>query len=71
MPYADLSLKNAAALIGAGALDKGFAALEYAFERYEVWLKIPKGKRMEFGNLAVFGGAQIKKCDDSDVVNNL
>lgn len=26
---------------------------------------------MEFGNLAVFGGAQIKKCDDSDVVNNL
>ena len=67
--YADLSLKYAAALIGAGAFDRGFSALEYAFERYKLWLKIPKGKRMEVGSPAVFGGAQIIKCEHSHVVN--
>ena len=59
--YAECTLKAAGALIGCGRTDEGFSMLEKAFLRYEHWLKIPDGARMDVGCHGVFGGAKITK----------
>jgi len=63
--YAEFTLKGAAALIGCGRTDEGFALLEKAFPRYERWLAIPDGALMDAGEAAVFGGAKITKWDST------
>ncbi len=67
--YADLCLKAAGALIGAGELDEGYAYLESAFELFEVWQRIPNGAKMEVGNPALFGNAKISKIEKNCEVN--
>lgn len=59
--YADLCLKAAGALVGAGKTDEGFAYLEKAFHWFEVWLQIPDGKKMSVGNPALFENVRISK----------
>lgn len=62
--YAEFSLKAAAALIGCGKTDEGFAQLEKTFGLYERWLKIPAGQLMDTGVPQAFGGAKISKWDN-------
>ncbi|MBQ8510277.1 MAG: helix-turn-helix transcriptional regulator [Clostridia bacterium] len=62
--YAEACLRSAAAMIGCGSIDEGFAQLERAFGLYERWLAIPAGKRMDVGDGAAFGGATVTKCDE-------
>ena len=52
--YADLCLKAAGAMIGAGESDEGFIYLEKAFTLYDTWLQIPEGKKMETGSPTLF-----------------
>jgi len=63
--YAEFTLKGAGALIGCGKVEEGFSLLEKAFPRYERWLAIPAGQKMDVGCPEVFGGAQVSKWDDS------
>ena len=60
---ADLCLKTAGALVGAGDKNAGFKYLEKAFELYRMWLKIPNGKKMETGNPVLFENAKITKTE--------
>ena len=59
--YADLCLKFAGAMIGAGETDEGFLYLEKAFTLYDIWLKIPEGKKMKTGAPTLFENAKISK----------
>lgn len=67
--YADLCLKAAGAMIGAGEIDEGFIYLEKAFTLYDTWLQIPEGKKMETGSPTLFENAKISKIEKNCVVN--
>ena len=67
--YADLCLKAAGAMIGAGQTDEGFCYLEKAFGLYDAWLQIPQGKKMETGFPILFENATISKADQNCVVH--
>ena len=67
--YADLCLKAAGAMIGAGETDEGFIYLEKAFTLYDTWLQIPEGKKMETGSPTLFENAKISKIEKNCVVN--
>ena len=67
--YADLCLKAAGAMIGAGETKAGFALLERAFELYDIWLNIPDGKKMETGAPTLFENAKISKMEKNCTVN--
>ncbi len=67
--YADLCLKVAGAMVGAGEINEGFIYLERAFELLDIWLLIPDGKKMSVGNPTLFGDAKISKVAKDCVVN--
>jgi len=67
--YADLCLKTAGSMIGAGEVNEGFVYLEKAFTLYDAWLKIPEGKKMDAGAPVLFENAKISKADKNCVVS--